>query len=1278
MISARNSYSRPEAPALERNIDFPRSQAPALEHGSEFSRFQAPSFERNNGFPCSQAPAWELKSSLKPGLPMQRILVLISLLLPLLLLTVPGSAWAEVVGKLTVVEGAVDIMPGGQLPAVAARVGGAVQKGDFVRTKSNARAELTFNDGSVVKIAQRSRIDVGEYSASNRKLVLPRGKVQATVVPAAAGGKARTFEIRTPNAIAGVRGTSFYVYHQANVTGVAVLQGVVHTASLSQPSKGVTLVAGTATTVTRRGAPTPPRPVSEKEMNSHQSDVNPTGKQGGEPQAAPAASGGSGDSRPSFADPGPGFSERLSEAPVQAPTSPIDSPTNVVIPVTDTGDKTQLSPDSNLSPDGTTAPPEIFRGTLVGGLMSRGSAVDPSSNLLTIIKDPGFSPVFSGTTSPWATKSASISLAGSYPILPLQQPNHYWFGNFFSDSTPTHTTSDGGAFFGYFGGSSLDSTAAAGTAIDAGLSGIYVDPAGKIGLMLGDVTGAAPSGKVSGTGTLTLTEMTPTSTLLPASFGAGWWDTKTGTTMVELNGPVLTGNMDGGNEAEGFLFDSSLNYSGTVTNRGDVLRLAHLAADPSFGIWTRESFGSYAGSGSNLVLTSNAEWGTVDAAGIFNQEDAIKVVSLGNWQQGALNGKADGVWGDLGSGSLKLLTGTLTGSSNPGTSTFGAVTTGVYIDLNRFLANPTLAAGLGFPTLAGADSFTLNGSNSTGSVSFGTVRFYGRTGSPLSLWVAQNVSGSFGGTLQQQNFSLMNAAAPSASSVMGNLWVSAVNATSGTWLGQVNAIGETGASFRSEFDGVAVGTVSGTTFSGSAAGIAHPVTYYNTIAGDLKRYSGVGLTSFGTVNGVMGGMSLWNAKPSFTSDFQGIGFLTPITALTNTDYIFSAPLVSKDLSGQAVTADGGAYYGHLVAGVSTVGGNPDSPGIIGAASALYIDPTGKAGVLRGKFSGFLDPSKNIWQNEGEWFPVELEAAPLVTAANLNNGGAVTATTTFVTGTSSFTGNGLTLGGGESDSFTRSFLGGAPRWGIGEFAFYAPYSVAPAANSPWSIDFVLPDSNLTMVGSMRGQMWDPGRGQMAAGVRAGWYEMANVDPAATPKTGIFIGETVGTFNPVTLQSMTSGMWLETGKFLSLAASNAGMETLNKLKIPAVEVGKADFSGGNSEYNVTVQNLRFFAPVATGRPEIFATDSISGSYVSVPILGSSATLNQVGGYGTSGFSPTFTIKQWDTTNSKWSGSLQFNGNSGTVGTYGNVQFTGVAAGRSNAGTSTFTGTAAGVVR
>ena len=67
--------------------------------------------------------------------------------------------------------------------------------------------------------------DRKRLARERRSRMNPRGDVEATVVPAAAGSAPHSFEIRTPNAIAGVRGTRFYVYHQDNITGVAVLQG---------------------------------------------------------------------------------------------------------------------------------------------------------------------------------------------------------------------------------------------------------------------------------------------------------------------------------------------------------------------------------------------------------------------------------------------------------------------------------------------------------------------------------------------------------------------------------------------------------------------------------------------------------------------------------------------------------------------------------------------------------------------------------------------------------------------------------------------------------------------------------------------------------------------------------------------------------------------------------------------------------------------------------------------------------------------------------------------
>ncbi|GFO62643.1 FecR family protein [Geomonas paludis] len=1272
----------------------------------------------------------------------------VAILLSILLLTVAGAAWADVVGKLTRVEGAVDVMPGGQLPAVAAKEGSPLQKGDFVRTKSNSRAEITFNDGSVVKVAQRSRLDVSEYSGAARKLTLPRGKVQATVVPASGGKAPHTFEIRTPNAIAGVRGTSFFVYHQANVTGVAVLEGVVQTSSVNAPSKGVTLVAGTATSVAKSRPPTPPRPVTQTELNSHQSDVTPTTQSSAAPGAAAtgetagatgttgttgtATTGTSATTDSSTGTSATGSTDSTGTAtstggtdstgttstgttsttgslstdtlltggalqptaptgPVQ--TSPGPQPTTVIIPV-------------NEATGSGTLTKTYFSSVLGANLMSRLSTIDPKSNLLTIVGDGAYAPTLSGTTSLWAGSATSATLKGSYPTLPLQQPNHYFLGNFNSASPGTNndTTADGGAYAGYFGGMSLDAP----RSTESRLSALYVDPTGKAGIMQGTFGGAisadATGYSTSSSGTLKLNQLNSGIGLNPAGFSAGWWDpTTTGSPVIEV-GPGKAifddgatsgdGAKFGVNPSEGFLFDASLNETGEMIDRGDVIKLGYFSSDPSFGIWSRESFGSYTGTGAKFVLVTNAEWGG-SADGTIPMTDAVKIISLGDWQEGALHAGAYGIWGNLASGDVKLLAGSLVGSTNSGASstsssstgdsTFGAVTTGAFIDIKRFLADPTTADALGFPIQSVA-TVSLHGSNSTGTVSFDPVRFYSRAATdPVQLWVAPALTGTFSGTLGQQRFSLLNGTTSSGNTILGELYINSTSST-GTWLGTMHAIGESvGSGFRSDFDGIAAGHFTGTTFNGVAAGMAHPVTFFNTIDGStaqLTRFSSGSVVSYGALDGVMGGMSLWGGSMSDAADFKVVGVFTPSQTLTAGDYVFNAPIFSKDLpSGVAITADGGAYSGNMVAAVRT-GAGGSAPGIVGIMNALYVDPAGNAGVLRGKFGGFLDQMTSLWMGDGEVLPVQLSGPGGITAANLNSGGISTVTTNFGATGTSFSGV-PNVAGWLPGSYTRSFISASPDWGIGQFALYAPYSAPPVTGSRWSLGFALTDSaapSYILSGEMAGSPWEPASGMLFAGVRGGWLDTKPANLTATPTTGIFIGETVGTFNPASLQAMTSGVWMETAKYLALVSTATGRATLDKLNIPAVEVGKADFSGGNANFNVAVNDLRFFARDATSRPQLFATDNISGTYSALPV--GSVTLNQVAsgtGYAVSGITPTFSIKQWDTTGNKWSGALNFNGNSGVVNGMTNVQFNGVAGGRINTnGAGTFTGTAAGMAR
>ena len=78
------------------------------------------------------------------------------------LLTQKADA-AETVGMFTFVTGRVDILRNATLPSVSVKLHDPVMLKDVVRTKSDARAEITLKDNTIIRIAQRSRIDISEY-----------------------------------------------------------------------------------------------------------------------------------------------------------------------------------------------------------------------------------------------------------------------------------------------------------------------------------------------------------------------------------------------------------------------------------------------------------------------------------------------------------------------------------------------------------------------------------------------------------------------------------------------------------------------------------------------------------------------------------------------------------------------------------------------------------------------------------------------------------------------------------------------------------------------------------------------------------------------------------------------------------------------------------------------------------------------------------------------------------------------------------------------------------
>ncbi len=119
-------------------------------------------------------------------------------------------------------------------------LGAAVYQGDVIETARRTRLELKLSDASVLRLGPVSRVELDAAafgaSADDRKVSakLRVGNVWANVTKAL-GGEAR-FEVRTENAVAGVRGTTFRVDAQKDKSVVVrVYSGTVAVAAGAIP-----------------------------------------------------------------------------------------------------------------------------------------------------------------------------------------------------------------------------------------------------------------------------------------------------------------------------------------------------------------------------------------------------------------------------------------------------------------------------------------------------------------------------------------------------------------------------------------------------------------------------------------------------------------------------------------------------------------------------------------------------------------------------------------------------------------------------------------------------------------------------------------------------------------------------------------------------------------------------------------------------------------------------------------------------------------------------------
>jgi hypothetical protein len=147
-----------------------------------------------------------------------------------LMLIVSSVAGAGVVGRLTQMEGRVDLLKGGNLPAIPVKLGDTVEPGDVIRTKSLSKAQITFIDDSTLTLSPEARLAIEDFQfepgQGKRRAVLEMFHGLAlTVVKKILKAEEPDFVIKTQTAIVGVRGTEFGIRIQPNSSTILNFSG---------------------------------------------------------------------------------------------------------------------------------------------------------------------------------------------------------------------------------------------------------------------------------------------------------------------------------------------------------------------------------------------------------------------------------------------------------------------------------------------------------------------------------------------------------------------------------------------------------------------------------------------------------------------------------------------------------------------------------------------------------------------------------------------------------------------------------------------------------------------------------------------------------------------------------------------------------------------------------------------------------------------------------------------------------------------------------------------
>ncbi|MEW5911417.1 MAG: FecR family protein, partial [Thermodesulfobacteriota bacterium] len=220
-------------------------------------------------------------------------------LLGLCLAAMAGAAEPQQAGYVVRVQGKAQVVNQALSRNLAVVQKMPLFQGDRITTQARSLVEIALADDSLLQIGAETTLDLTRLQVDtvnktrDAELGLPLGKLQALVNDLFKRGQ-RKFEIKTQNAVAGVRGTLLMVLAlSAKETQVVGYDHPVVVYNRAKPDKQVVVSQLHMTTVQDNEPPTPPQPITIQQFEGLQKSLQAS-RQESDQQGGSGGSGHSG------------------------------------------------------------------------------------------------------------------------------------------------------------------------------------------------------------------------------------------------------------------------------------------------------------------------------------------------------------------------------------------------------------------------------------------------------------------------------------------------------------------------------------------------------------------------------------------------------------------------------------------------------------------------------------------------------------------------------------------------------------------------------------------------------------------------------------------------------------------------------------------------------------------------------------------------------------------------------------------------------------------------